>query len=221
VLYPGMVFEPLSDHDALVSLQIVGDHVDDSLRDGPLYLLKQLYVALGVPRAGREGQRLSVIYSEGAENPRLVRAAAVLQRRLDAVPVRRLSRGRGEEPRGYGAELVDADHRGARWRVRVESDDRGPFGAKLRVRALGPRPGVAPAHAFSEQDAPYLAAPYLDAHLLCGLGERVQSPVGGPLLVFGLEAAAGLGDELARRVFGDQGDDLDVDVSGIPEETGS
>jgi hypothetical protein len=42
---------------------------------------------------------------------------------------------------------------------------------------------------------------------LCGLGERVQSPVGGPLLVFGLEAAAGLGDELARRVFGDQGDD--------------
>jgi hypothetical protein len=55
---------------------------------------------------------------------------------------------------------------------------------------------------------------------LCGLGERVQSPVGGPLLVFGLEAA-GLGDELARRVFGDQGDDLDVDVSGIPEETGS
>jgi hypothetical protein len=129
VLYPGMVFEPLSDHDALVSLQIVGDHVDDSLRDGPLYLLKQLYVALGVPRAGREGQRLAVIYSEGAENPRLVRAAAVLQRRLDAVPVRRLSRGRGEEPRGYGAELVDADHRGARWRVRVESDDLGPFGA--------------------------------------------------------------------------------------------
>jgi hypothetical protein len=81
------------------------------------------------------------------------------------------------------------------------------FWGELWVRALGPRPGVAPAHAFSEQDAPYLAAPYLDAHLLCGLGERVQSPVGGPLLVFGLEAAAGLGDELARRVFGDQGDD--------------
>jgi hypothetical protein len=42
---------------------------------------------------------------------------------------------------------------------------------------------------------------------LCGFGERVQSPVGGPLLVFGLKPAAGLGEELARRGFGEQGDD--------------
>jgi hypothetical protein len=81
------------------------------------------------------------------------------------------------------------------------------FWDELRIRALGPRPGPAPAHTFSEQDGPHLAAAYLDAYLLGGLGERLQRPVGSLRLVFGLESASGLGEQLARRIFGEQGDD--------------
>src|SRR5215208_6016496 len=48
------------------------------------------------------------------------------------------------------------------------------FWDELRVRALGPRSRPAPAHTFSEQDAPHLAAAYLDAYLVGGLGYSVQ-----------------------------------------------
>lgn len=48
MLYSGMFLQPLSDHYTLVGFEIVGDYVDDSLRNGPLYLLKQLYVTFGV-----------------------------------------------------------------------------------------------------------------------------------------------------------------------------
>jgi hypothetical protein len=87
------------------------------------------------------------------------------------------------------------------------------LGRTPKVGALCPRPRVAPADALGKQDAPHLAAPYLDTHLAGTLGERLQSPVGGPLLVFGLHSA-GLGEQLARPVFGDQGDDPGALVFG-------
>ena len=39
MLNPGMLLQPLSDHDTLVGLQVVGYQVDKHLQDGPLYLL--------------------------------------------------------------------------------------------------------------------------------------------------------------------------------------
>jgi len=86
MLYSGMIFEPLLDHGALVSFQLVGDQVDDPFRDGALYLLEQLYVALGVP--GDEGERGAVLYAQGTEDSSFVRSAAVFQRRFDVVSVR-------------------------------------------------------------------------------------------------------------------------------------
>jgi hypothetical protein len=53
-----------------------------------------------------------------------------------------------------------------------------------------------------------LAAVDLDAHLLGGLGKRGKRPVGSLGLVLGTEHTIRLGEELARRVFGDQRDDL-------------
>ncbi len=46
MLYPRMLFEPISDQGTLVGLEVVGDQVDKPLWDGPLYLLEQLQVAL-------------------------------------------------------------------------------------------------------------------------------------------------------------------------------
>ncbi len=82
------------------------------------------------------------------------------------------------------------------------------FWDELGVRALGPPSGVSPAHAFLEQDAPYLAAAGLNAPLAGGLGQFVQGPLGGLRLVLGSEYAVGFGEELVRWAFGDQGDDL-------------
>jgi hypothetical protein len=59
-----------------------------------------------------------------------------------------------------------------------------------------------------QKDAPYLAAADLDTHLLCGLGERVQRPIGSLGFVLGTEHTIRLGEELARRVLGHQRDDL-------------
>jgi hypothetical protein len=48
VLDPGMLLQPLSDQSTLVGLEVVGDQVDETLRDGMLYLLQQSQVAFGV-----------------------------------------------------------------------------------------------------------------------------------------------------------------------------
>ena len=60
---------------------------------------------------------------------------------------------------------------GSVYRVRRSST----FWGKLWIRALSPRPSVWPPDTFAQEDAPYLAAPDLDAYLPCTLGERVQS----------------------------------------------
>jgi hypothetical protein len=49
---------------------------------------------------------------------------------------------------------------------------------------------------------------YLDTYLLCSLGERVQCHVSSLGRVFGVEPATGLGDQLARWILADHGDDL-------------
>jgi hypothetical protein len=90
-------------------VEVVGDQVDyPPFRDGALYLLEQLYVALGVPQAG--GKRGAVLYAQGTEDPHLVRAAAVFQRRF---VMRSTS---GDHP-GTGGKV-----RGVRWRVGVKLD---------------------------------------------------------------------------------------------------
>jgi hypothetical protein len=73
---------------------------------------------------------------------------------------------------------------------------------------LSPGPGVSPPYTFAQENAPYLAAPDLDAYLPSSLGERVQRPVGRLGLVLGTEHAVRLGEELARWVLGYQRDNL-------------
>jgi hypothetical protein len=96
MLYPRVLFEPLPYQDAVVDLQIVGDQADKAGWDGPLYLPQQLQVALGVPRARGEGERVAVLYSQGAKDPYLLWASAVFQRRFDAMALRRPSWSRRE-----------------------------------------------------------------------------------------------------------------------------
>jgi hypothetical protein len=48
MIHPGMFFEPLAHHSAIVGFEIVGDYVDSSPWNGPHYVLQQLQVAFGV-----------------------------------------------------------------------------------------------------------------------------------------------------------------------------
>jgi hypothetical protein len=82
------------------------------------------------------------------------------------------------------------------------------FWDELWVRTLCPRSRTAPAYSFTQQDAPYLAASDLNAHLfLCGLGQGIQSPVGSLGLVEGLRWQPIVAEEFSRRILGDQSDD--------------
>ena len=84
MLYPRMPFEPPSDHDALlVGPEIVGDQIDKPLWGGPLYLLQQLQVALGVSPAEGESDGLAILDSKSDEDPHLVWATTVLQGRFE------------------------------------------------------------------------------------------------------------------------------------------
>src|SRR6266567_1360290 len=122
--------QPPADLGAGVAGQVVGDHPDAAARVGLSDAGQQADPAVAVARGRAAGDLGAVADAQGAVDPGLVRAAGVLQRRLDAVAVGRPARRRRERPRDHRTQLVGADHRGPRWRVGVEPDDRRPFGAK-------------------------------------------------------------------------------------------
>ena len=98
------------------------------------------------------------------------------------------------------------------------------FWDELRIRAPRPWSRAAPAHAFLEQDAPYLAAANLYAHLLGGLGQGVQGPVGRLGLVEGFRWQAIVAEKPSGWVLGNQGDDpgtLLLGDAGFPSGTGA
>jgi hypothetical protein len=75
-----------------------------------------------------------------------------------------------------------------------------------------------------EQDAPYLAAANLYAHLLGGLGQGVQGPVGRLGLVEGFRWQAIVAEKPSGWVLGNQGDDpgtLLLGDAGFPSGTGA
>src|SRR6266545_2710976 len=130
VLDAGVVGQPGPGAGAGVAGQVVGDHHDGPLRVGGLDGGQQPLVADRV--AGGCGHRhlLPVTDAERAVHPGLLRPAAVVQRRFDAVAVGAPA-GRGwEAARDDRAELVGADHRCRLGRIGVEGDDLGSFGAK-------------------------------------------------------------------------------------------
>src|SRR5437762_6555136 len=138
----GMVFQPGPGAFAVVAGEVVGDHVDGALGVGLLSPVEEVLVGGAVAGRGAHGDRLPVGDAQPAVDPGLLRAAGVLQRRLDPVPAGRPAGCGREGARDHRPELVGADHRGARRRGGVKFHDRGPFGAnsgsvlaaQLRVR---------------------------------------------------------------------------------------
>src|SRR5215472_7531689 len=92
----GMVFQPGPGALAVVAGEVIGDHVDHALGVGVLLQPEEVLVEGAVAGRGAQGDRLPVPDAQPAVDPGLLRAAGVLQRRLDPVPAGRPAR-RGRE----------------------------------------------------------------------------------------------------------------------------
>src|SRR5215471_1038905 len=119
----GMVLQPGPGAFAVVAGEVIGDHVDRALGVGLLLQLEEVLVGGAVAGKSAHGNLLPVPDAHPAVDPALVRAGAILPRRLARVGVRRPAQSGQKGPRNHRAELIGADHRGAGRRGSVELHD--------------------------------------------------------------------------------------------------
>jgi hypothetical protein len=129
LLHPRVLLQPLSDGWTLVARKVVGDQVKVAGRVCLGNRFEQPQVTFGVARGSGERESLAVSHPQRTIYPDLLRATAILQRRLDAMGVWRPARRRREGARAYWTKLIQADDTRVRCWVGVELDYSRPFGA--------------------------------------------------------------------------------------------
>jgi hypothetical protein len=87
LLHSRVVLQPLSDRWTLVARKVVGDQVKVAGRVCLGNCFEQPQVSFGIARRSGERESLAVSHPQRAINPDLLRATAILQRRLDAMAV--------------------------------------------------------------------------------------------------------------------------------------
>ncbi len=122
--------QPVPDGPTGVAGEVVGNEVEIALGIGLVERGEQGKISRGVARGSGLRQDVAAVHTQRPVDPHLVETAVVVQGHLDAVAIRGPARGWWEVPRGYGAELVDADDRRPFRGCGVERDDARPFGAK-------------------------------------------------------------------------------------------
>src|SRR5258708_27247049 len=83
-----------------------------------------------VARSGESSQFLAIAHAQCSVDPGFLRAATVIQRRFDAMPIGRPAGRWREGAWNYWPEFVGADGRRALGRLGIVADDRRPFGTK-------------------------------------------------------------------------------------------
>jgi hypothetical protein len=128
VLEARVVCQPDPRLQAIVTAQVISDDEDVARRIIRIDVLEQLDVILGIARCGTAGNLPTIAYTQRAGDPRLVVPTALLQWRLDSMPIRRPARRGGKGARGHRSEFISTDGRRSRWWLRGVGDDRRPFG---------------------------------------------------------------------------------------------
>lgn len=136
VMEARMPFQPGTGLQTRVTTEIVADDEDVAVRVVGFDVGQQSHIALRIARSRTARQLLAIPHPQGSVDPRLLRPAAIIHLRFDAMPVRRPARSRGKSARHYGAELVGADGRRPLGWLGVVGDDRRPFGTKSLSRAV-------------------------------------------------------------------------------------
>jgi hypothetical protein len=93
LLHSRVVLQPLSDGWTLVTRKIVSDQVKAAVRVCLGNCFEQPQVAFSVARRSDERESLAVSHPQRTVNPDFLGTPTVLQRCLDAVPIRRPTRG--------------------------------------------------------------------------------------------------------------------------------
>src|SRR5215470_8554029 len=79
---------------------------------------------------------MAIAYPERPVDAGLLRPAAIIHLRFDAMPIGRPTWGWGKRARHYRSEFVGAEGRRVLGRLGVVGDDRRPFGTKSLSRAV-------------------------------------------------------------------------------------
>ena len=113
-----------------VTGQVIGNHENVARRVVGLDVAEQSNIPFGVARGRASGQFLAIAYAQCSIEPGLLKPSTILQRCLDAVPIRRPPWRWGKGTRDYWSQFISTDGRRPLWRSRVVGDDRYSFGTK-------------------------------------------------------------------------------------------
>jgi hypothetical protein len=106
VMETRMLFQPGPRLQTIVTAEVVADHEDVSAGVVGFDSGKPRNVAFGVARSCTASQLLAISHAQGSVDPRLLRSAAIIHLRFDAMSIRRPAWGWGKGARHYGAEFV-------------------------------------------------------------------------------------------------------------------
>ncbi len=109
VMEARMPFQPGTGLQTIVAAEIVADDEDVAVRVVGFNVGQQSDVAFRITRSRTARQLLAVAHPQGSVDPRLLRPAAIIHLRFDAMAVRRPAWSGGKSARHYGAEFVGAD----------------------------------------------------------------------------------------------------------------
>jgi len=174
--YPWMAGEPRLDGCARVAGEGVGNEVEVAVWIGFVHSVPQCLEAGGIAGGGSLGQHLPSAGTKGTVDQHLVRTATIVQRRFDAMTVRRPAGCGWKGPRTHGSKLVDGEDRPSRWWVGVEGDDPRSFVTKSGS-VLWAQDRVRRHRTPSCRSTPDLTPLDLDALLLRRVNQRIQAPV--------------------------------------------
>ena len=131
-----MLFEPSARLQAVVTTEIIGDDEDVAFGIVGFDVGEQGDVPFGVARSGASGHFLAIAHPQCPVDPGFLGATLIVQRRFDAVPIRRPARSGVKGTRHYWSELIGADGRRALGRFGVMAHDRRSFGTKSLSRGV-------------------------------------------------------------------------------------
>ncbi len=126
-----MTFQPGAGLETVVTGEIIGDDEDVARGIVGFDVGEQGNVVRRVARGGTSGQLLAIAHAQCSIDPGFLRAATVIQRRFDAVPIGRPAGRWGEGAGHYWPEFVGADGRRPLGWLGIMADDRCSFGTKF------------------------------------------------------------------------------------------
>src|SRR5258708_17642934 len=119
-----MLSEPGAGLGTVVAGEVVGDNENVAHRIVSFDAFEESNIVRRVARSGASSQFLAIAHAQCSVDPGFLRAATVIQRRFDAMPIGRPAGRWREGPWNYSPAFIGAAGRRALGRLGVVADDR-------------------------------------------------------------------------------------------------